>query len=167
MEFEQPDIVPIPGPWWRYQYRVRTRWLCQWTGRDGQQYRFWVEPETRTDGSTEWVIVFLGILPGFAIQLFGIAQDGLHRGAVVGHDAGYEVTGELEYEVFVDGVWVKGDRPLTRAEIDWLMLDVARQAGVRWFRRWPKYLGVLPAGYPVWAWRRLKRWWKRRKTRTS
>ena len=130
----QPSIKPIKSPWWRpTSYVLSENFRVTWHLEDGRKVTYEVHKGFEYDGSSEWILLFLGIFPSYLMWIFGISQDGLHRGAALLHDALYR-----------NGIVICLDTRrainITRKDADDVFYKVATYSGVpkwkakvRWF----------------------------------
>lgn len=153
--FQQPDVAPFPGRWWRPNYQLRGDYLATWTAADGRVLRVIVPDGFRSDGSTEWLLLPLGFVPALLLWLFGIAADGTHRAGWLAHDWIYSRCGAVPYQVQVRTSWLDGIVPLTRAEADHAFYALSLLGGTLWWRAFPRWLVLRAVGWVSWRRDRL------------
>ena len=159
--FVQPDIRPLPSPWWRPSYVLAETYVAEWTAQDGRRMRATAPQGLRLDGSTEWLLTaFLGLLPlgGLIALLFRLGPDGSHRGGVVIHDWLYGRGGAVPYEVRVGREWHTMRDGRTRDEADWAMRALSIDGGMPAPLAIPRWLGVRMLG---------RTWWRSREKDTA
>lgn len=141
---KQPDVRPVKGPWWRpVSYVLAEKYKVTWYMKDGRHVNYEVHKGFRYDGSTEWVLLFLGLFPGFLLWIFGVSQDGLHRGASLVHDA-----------VYRNGIVIcsKTGRAIqiTRKDADDVFYQVATYSGMSKWQAKIRWLFIRAFGWIWW-----------------
>lgn len=131
---QQPDIRPVMAPWWKpVCYVLEEQYTVTWFDADDAERQVTVPTGFQYDGSSEWVMLLVGIIPSFVLWLIGYGQDGLHRAASVVHDY----------------LYVEQPEGWTRAEMDELWYDLAIEAGMRTWRARLRWLFIRAFGWTI------------------
>ena len=142
--YQQPDIRPVKGPWWRpVSYVLAQKYKVVWYLQSGRKVTYEVEKGFRYDGSSEWVLLFLSLFPSALMWIFGISQDGLHRGAALIHDALYRngIVVCLETGRAIN---------ITRADADYIFYQVATYSGMSKWKAWIRWIFIRAFGWIWW-----------------
>lgn len=129
----QPDLRPVPGPWWRPSYELAEDYAVAWVGMDGGHRQIRIPRGLRTDGSTEWLAMACGLLPAALLWVLGVGADGPHRAAALVHDRLYQA------------------RQGTRAEADHAFRVLALAGGLPPWRAWPRWVVLRCLGWAWWS----------------
>ena len=127
MTIQQPDIRPVPGPWWRPAcYVLLENYTVNWNNSDGEEQEVTVPFGFDHDGSSEWILLLIGVIPSFVLWLIGYGQDGVHRAASVVHDYLYVAQPEGWTRAAADDAWyqlaVAGGMSVWRARLRWFFI---------------------------------------------
>lgn len=149
--FSQPDLRPLPRPWWRPSYVLQSDYTAAFRAPDGRMLRVTVPRGLCVDGSTEWIALPLGLVPVCVLWLLGVSADGPHRAAAVVHDWLYAHRDAVRYEVRIRDDWAVHVGEIDRETADAAFLELCRAGGVLRWRAWIRWAVLRLVGWAWWA----------------